>query len=603
MQPFSPGPAPIPALPSRRFLEVSESVDRYRSNPDIPIIGAVKDLVTDFVSADTTDLHVAIVRFSAVSAWLVALALTLVAVLGGDRVVLLQAVAAGAAGLAFTTQLLTGKVNGLATMICGIVLVLVTLPAISGPESILAASMAIVAMAIVGSLFVTRYRTAYFSVGAAVMLAVPTSLSEGVVESLTVGIIMTFSFLFGATAFTLVRRQTTRSEVQFRRLFERAPVGLLEQDWGEALAYLDDLAPANAAELRQMLADDPGLLARVVGRVEVVRANDAVLEILKIPRQRYVGRMSITRIDDASRDVWIRQIIGMWLGRPFDVVEYETTDYQGNPGLWVEVRTIAVGAPQPDHVILAVTDVTQTRQANRDLANLVQEKDEFIATVSHELRTPLTAVVGLANEVLSAQDLTTEERSELLELVVTQANEISHLVEDLLVGARAEIGTISIASEAVDLMAETDTVMAALSESVPVESMEDQKRALGDPVRVRQIIRNLTVNAERYGGPSRRVVIGCDGERAILEVRDNGEPLDPQDRDRIFEAYTRAHDRPGVTVSVGLGLSVSRRLARLMGGDLTYDHDGWESIFRLELPAGPEPDQTQAPARRFFSLR
>lgn len=564
----------------------------------------MKDLVTDFVSADTTDLHSAIVRFSAVSAWLVALALTLVAVLGADRVVLLQAVAAGAGGLAFTAQLLTGKVNGLAAMICGIVLVLVTMPAISGAESILAGSMAIVAMAIVGSLFVTRLRTAYLSGGAAVMLAVPMTWSEGLVGTLTVGIIMAFSFLFGATAFTLVRRQTTHSEEQFRRLFERAPVGLLEQDWGDALDYLDgSLQPRNGDDLRQMLIDDPGLLARVVGRVVVVRANDAVLEILKIPRQRYVGRMSIARIDDASREVWIRQVIGMWLGRPFDVVEYETTDYQGNPGLWVEVRTIAVGAPQPDHVILAVSDVTQTRQANRDLANLVQEKDEFIATVSHELRTPLTAVVGLANEVLAAGDLTVHERRELLELVVAQANEISHLVDDLLVGARAEIGTISITPEPVDLEAESNTVLSALSEPITVETNDDCRLALGDPVRVRQVVRNLAVNAERYGGPSRRIVIGCAGENAFLEVRDNGVALASEDRDRIFEPYTRAHDRPGVTVSVGLGLSVSRRLARLMGGDLTYDHDGWESIFRLELPAVDEPGQPESFPNRFFSLR
>jgi signal transduction histidine kinase len=216
-------------------------------------------------------------------------------------------------------------------------------------------------------------------------------------------------------------------------------------------------------------------------------------------------------------------------------------------------------------------------------------------------------VIGLANEVLTADDLTAAEHRELLELVVAQANEISHLVEDLLVGARAEIGTISIASEPIDLAEEVATAVSALTEAMPVESPDERTLALGDAMRTRQIVRNLAVNAERYGGPRRRIVVTGSDESVLLEVRDDGTPIDPEDRDRIFEPYTRAHDRPGVTVSVGLGLSVSRRLARLMGGDLVYDHDGRESIFRLVLPtaatAEGDTGQTGETAPGFLTNR
>jgi signal transduction histidine kinase len=544
----------------------------------------------DVRGSDAATLHLLIVRFAAISSWLVALALTLAASLTGAHETLLQAVAAGCAGLFFTLQLLADRVNALVALAFGILFVVATLPVISGPESALGASMAIVAMSIVSSIFIPRrHQVAFLGAGTLLMLAFPWLWADTVSAGILPSVIMASSFLIGAIAFRLVRQRTIQADQRFRRLFDRAPVGLVEQDWSEAVAYIETLQPRNARHLQEILLADPDLLARIVSHVVVVQANDAACEILKIPRRRYLGRLRPERVDAASQETWIRQVVGMWSGHPFDVAEYATTDYHGNEGLWLEVRTISVGASRPHHLLLAVTDITQSRQRSRDLADLVREKDEFIATVSHELRTPLTAVVGLANEVLAADDLEVAERRELLQVVVAQANEISHLVEDLLVGARAEIGTVSVNVEPIDLAGEAKTVVASLDVGVPIQAEAACPLALGDPVRTRQIIRNLAVNAGRYGGASSRIVVTPGEEVVYLEVRDNGLPLDEEDRERIFDPYTRAHDRPGVTVSVGLGLTVSRRLSRLMGGDLAYDHDGWESIFRLELPQAPQP--------------
>lgn len=526
-----------------------------------------------------------IVQFAAVSAWLVALALTAVAIATGTQEALIQAGAAGACGLVFTIQLLIGRTNAVFTLVFGIAIVLATYPIITGFETSLAASIAIVTMAIVSALFVKEHLLPFLALGALLIMSAPLLWTGTPRDGLATGIIMAASFLIGASAVILVRRKTREADQQFRWLFERAPVGLVEQDWNEALDFIHELAPKDPEHLRRLLLEDPSVLPEIVARLRVVRANNAATEVLKVSPDEFLGYMSPDRVEDSSRQMWIRQVVGMWTGRPFDVVEYETSDYQGNPGVWIEVRTISVGAPRPGHVLLAVTDVTQTRQRNRDLADLVQEKDEFIATVSHELRTPLTAVVGLANEVLAAEDLTEEEKSELLQLVVSQANEISHLVEDLLVGARAQIGTVSIHPSPVDLAEEVTTVLSGLEEDLPFQVTEDTPTAYADPVRVRQIVRNLVVNAQRYGGHRRRILIEPrPGGTVAVEVRDDGPALHPTDRDRIFQPYTRAHDRPGVTVSVGLGLSVSLRLALLMGGDLTYDHDGEESVFRLEVP-------------------
>ncbi len=96
-------------------------------------------------------------------------------------------------------------------------------------------------------------------------------------------------------------------------------------------------------------------------------------------------------------------------------------------------------------------------------------------------------------------------------------------------------------------------------------------------------MRNLIVNAQRYGGDEIRVAVTSGGFGGAVEVRDSGSPLPDEEVEAIFSRYYRTHQTPGVTASVGLGLAVSRELARPMGGDITYHHDG-EAVFTLRLP-------------------
>ena len=188
-------------------------------------------------------------------------------------------------------------------------------------------------------------------------------------------------------------------------------------------------------------------------------------------------------------------------------------------------------------------------------------------------------------------------------MISDQATELSHIIEDLLVAARADIGTIAIRPQELDLRSEAEVVFAGMESPVEIEVRSDVV-AWADPLRVRQIIRNLAVNAGRYGGDQQRAIISeCDGQ-AVFEMYDSGDPIPEDARERIFQPYGRAHQAAGTTASVGLGLAVSRQLANLMGGSLEYVYDEG-SVFRLTLPAattlalvdGPG-DDTTASARR-----
>jgi signal transduction histidine kinase len=229
----------------------------------------------------------------------------------------------------------------------------------------------------------------------------------------------------------------------------------------------------------------------------------------------------------------------------------------------------------------------------------VRSKDEFIASVSHELRTPLTVIAGMAHELQDRLGaFSPDEVAELIGLVVDQSLDMRNLIEDLLVAARADIGRLAVHPVNMDLVEAVEAVLAALSPAAVQDVVADMvpTMASADPTRVRQIIRNLVTNAVRYGGPRVTIESGGDGETVFVRVRDDGPGVPAGLRERIFDPYESAHDPAGQPGSVGLGLTVSRKLARLMGGDLTYRYEDATSVFELRLPAAPtEPDVVVPP--------
>ena len=233
-------------------------------------------------------------------------------------------------------------------------------------------------------------------------------------------------------------------------------------------------------------------------------------------------------------------------------------------------------------------DVTARTQANDRLRQLVRSKDEFVATVSHELRTPLTAVVGFAHELRDGLSRLSEEEVETFAgLIGDQAVEVSDLVEDLLVVSRMELDEVTVVRDAIDLWEQVDAVLAArrLGSQVVTERDGAEAKAFADPIRVRQIFRNLLTNADRHGGEHVTVRVVRRAETVSLYVIDDGEGVPEGDRSKIFEPYYRAHRAQGTTESVGLGLTVSRQLAHLMDGELSYTYHQGHSFFELRLPA------------------
>ena len=293
-----------------------------------------------------------------------------------------------------------------------------------------------------------------------------------------------------------------------------------------------------------------------------------------------LGRLAeISRVPDASTKVEVRVKHADGSTRILDVVAHNMLDEPSVGGIVANFRDVTEQA----------NALAALEESNARLEQLVRSKDEFVASVSHELRTPLTAVLGLAEELRDHDDnFTAQERTDLRDVIAVQAREVAAIVEALLVAARADIGAVAVIAEPCDVGVALDEVLTVLEPGHDVAvSVEGEVVALADRGRCRQVVRNLITNALRYGGPNVKLDAWSDEESAHLAVRDDGRGLSGEDAARVFEPYGSAHHERTQPASIGLGLTVSRQLARLMEGDLVYYvRDGW-STFELTLPLAP----------------
>ncbi len=313
---------------------------------------------------------------------------------------------------------------------------------------------------------------------------------------------------------------------------------------------------------------------------ELIAANPALAGLLGYPSVdemlAVLPTVETIYMDPAQRADWLQRIATEGVILDFDV---QLSRPDGST-IWVRdsARAIRDEKGQVQYYEGSLVDVTDKFEASR-------AKDDFIATVSHELRNPLAAMLGLGQELADHYDSFSDvERRDMANMIARQADDASWLIEDLLVAYRDNMSQVSVSIQELDVTKEIERVLEVVDYPVEVKVHQSSSLILADPRRTRQILRNLISNAMRYGGDAIQVSLDKAGDRLEIKVQDSGKPIPNADVERIFRAYERGRGTPH-SGSVGLGLNVARRLARLMDGDLTYRHeDGW-SEFVLSLPS------------------
>ena len=229
---------------------------------------------------------------------------------------------------------------------------------------------------------------------------------------------------------------------------------------------------------------------------------------------------------------------------------------------------------------------------------LSRSKDQMIANISHELRTPLTTIHGAALTIAESPFSISQARAadwsiirELNEMVVQQSSELKRMVEDLLVSAQVGAERLSVALQDVDVVAAARSAADELARTGAHADVScEPGRVVADPLRLKQVLRNLLSNARRHGGDRIWIAGRPDGDRYLLIVGDDGPGVPGEIEERLFTPYVHQGDRPLVTGSVGLGLSITRILTEAMGGRIEYRRLDGATLFEVALnPAPPDP--------------
>jgi signal transduction histidine kinase len=455
---------------------------------------------------------------------------------------------------------------------------------------------ALLVLGVTGALFLRSRVVAYLTGFSLLIVAAEVVWHGGEVAATGVLLhsgIPTLIFAFTGWLAVALRQRLHAAEVRYRNMFDRAPVGIWREDFTSVSRWLDELRAGGVTDLRDHLAEHPEDTRTAAALIRIVDVNQAAVDFLEADgRDQLIGGLPVASMTDETTLAIVDQLDAIWHGRSFAEAEVQGLTLKGNriDAVLRWSAPIVGDALDLADVVVTTSNISRQKEAERRLGEQLRSKDEFVAAVSHELRTPLTAVAGLSQELRDRfNEFSEMESHEIIELIAAQSVDMANIVEDLLVAARAEVGSLQLDVAAVDVRAELTRVFGERggTMAIGVEADGACPPALGDPARIRQILRNLIVNADRYGGPATRVRIVHGGSMVRVEVRDDGPPIAPADRDRIFDPYQRAGMVPGMTSSVGLGLTLSRRLAWLMMGDVTYDHDGSESIFTLSIPVVP----------------
>ncbi len=249
----------------------------------------------------------------------------------------------------------------------------------------------------------------------------------------------------------------------------------------------------------------------------------------------------------------------------------------------------------------------------KDMASRLKQLEEWralsLAGVTHELKTPVTSIKGL---VMAVRDdvVGPEEAKEFLDIALRESGRLERMVADLLDYNALSAGSVEVRRDRLDLGAlvseiayqwELTSKNEGTSLSMSTDFPEAPVQAVGEALRIQQIVVNLLNNALQAADPDRPTLIAirlrAKDNCASIEIADNGTGIAAEDRPHIFERFYRGESKKLRSRGLGLGLTYSQLLARAQGGELRLLESSPEgSAFELELPAAPPAQRSERPS-------
>jgi signal transduction histidine kinase len=258
-----------------------------------------------------------------------------------------------------------------------------------------------------------------------------------------------------------------------------------------------------------------------------------------------------------------------------------------------------------DQAVIAIENVRlfdEIQDKSRQLQLASENKSQFVSSMSHELRTPLNAIIGLTEMMVkNAARFGTEKAQEPLQRVNRAGTHLLGLINQVLDLSKIEAGklelnprTVQLAPLIKDVISTAEQLAEQNNNRLVVDAQENLGALTVDPMRLRQILLNLLSNACKFTKAgelklaARRV---SNGSHFVeFAVSDTGIGMTPEQQAKLFEEFSQADATTAQHFGgTGLGLAITRKLARMMGGDVTVTSEpGKGSVFTVRLPGGAE---------------
>ncbi len=334
----------------------------------------------------------------------------------------------------------------------------------------------------------------------------------------------------------------------------------------------------------------------------IVFFNPAASEVLGVPRESLAAGVRTwdpldadgRPLDEEDRPV----AITARTGEPCVGVDIGLRTPTGDVR-WTTVSTRALNEEPGGNgryaVVVAFTDITERREAQRALERTNAELAQFAYVASHDLSEPLRMVssyLQLLRRRYHGQ--IDEDADEFIDFAVEGANRMRALIEDLLAYSRAGRGAEPRPIDLGHVMADVlSSLAAAVADARAQVVVGQMPTVLGDRLALAQVLQNLIANALKFrSGPSACVWISAerlhDGMWR-MSVADDGIGIDPRHRERVFKMFQRLHDREAFE-GTGIGLAICRKIVERQGGEIRVDgREGGGSVFSFTIPAVPAP--------------
>ena len=396
------------------------------------------------------------------------------------------------------------------------------------------------------------------------------------------------------------------AETRYRELFESSPIGILELEWPAGLCVPE--LQGNPPE-----CDSHGSLGlrSIIGQVRLVAANKTAFVLLDGGESESFEEKVRTCLAEALPEGGrehlfkaLRDRASHALSRLPDIQLERTMIRHNGEKRLIGLKLADIESAGPIRTIITLVDLTEHQKAEakikqaRDEAEAAnRSKGQFLANMSHEIRTPINGIIGMSE--LMADTPLEPNQAGFLDIINSEAETLLALINDILDFSKMEAGKLKLESIAFDIRELVENISETISHRALAKGLEFfayispaiKTLVVGDPVRFRQIIMNLAVNALKFT-PKGEVSIMVEAEHdwpndleLRIEVTDTGPGISTDKQQAIFEGFIQADASTTRKYGgTGLGITITKQLVELMGGRIDLQSTlGEGSTFRVNV--------------------